>query len=73
MKKFITILLFLGVFYGNPLTTGHFIAPSGEIIWWKWYGKELGCISSYGDCLWNDEKTRQCTLKEFSSLLTITK
>jgi len=52
------------------LTEGNVIVPTGETIYWKWFGASLGMIDSNQQCVWNEGEPRTCTLTELSILLT---
>ena len=68
MVKFLIIILFV-ILIGNPLTTGYFDAPTGERVWWNWFGASLGVIDSNGSCVWNNGEPKSCSLQEFSMML----
>jgi len=68
MKKFIFILA-LSALVGDPLDSGFFEAPTGERVWWKWFGASLGVMDSDSKCIWNEGEPRPCTFTEFSMML----
>jgi hypothetical protein len=66
MKNILLTILLIG----NPLTFGYFQAPTGETIWWHWFGSSLGVIDSNNQCVWNEGEPRACTITELSILIS---
>lgn len=69
MKKLIFILV-LSALVGDPLDSGFFEAPTGERVWWKWFGASLGVMDDRGQCFWNEGEPRPCSFAEFSIMLS---
>jgi hypothetical protein len=68
MKKFVFSIVMTAL-VGNPFVQGHFLSPTGETVFWKWFDKELGVLDSNGQCVWNSGEPRDCTPAEISKLL----
>jgi hypothetical protein len=60
----------MAVLVGNPLDECLFTAPTGETIYAKWFGASLGVIDSNGRCVWNNGIPENCTISQFSMLLS---